>query len=392
MPTHSPCAPSSLPTPLLSLAGPTLLTLLALTLPLGLSGCGDAAGGGLPTRGQGDPIRRAVPVAITAVTTGRITSVYQATATLEVEKDADVVARVEGIVQAIDLETVEEGMDVKLDQALLRIEPEEYRLRLDLATAKAANLQSKYDRIRNLPKDLISLENLETARSELATARAEEGLAKLLLSYTVVRAPFEGTIVQRHVDVGQKVSLDERLFKLADLSVLLARVMVPSKEFKKLQVDQTVDLVLDSDRSTLNGRVKLVSPTIDPTTGTIKVTVAVHDNVESARPGDFVTVKIVTEERLGSKLVPKSAVLSDKGDRIVFTTTGETAERRVVDVGFTDDVHAEILAGLDPGEHVVVRGQRSLKHGSPLKVLEDPARGSGSSAAEKQPSPGGPSS
>ena len=47
-----------------------------------------------------------------------------------------------------------------------------------------------------------------------------------------------------------------------------------------------------------------------------------------------------------------------------------TAERRVVEVGFTDDDHAEILSGLAAGEQVVVKGQRSLKHGSPLKILE----------------------
>ena len=55
----------------------------------------------------------------------------------------------------------------------------------------------------------------------------------------------------------------------------------------------------------------------------------------------------------------------------MYVSADSTAERRVVDVGFEDDDNAEILSGVTAGEAVVVKGQRSLKHGSPIKILED---------------------
>jgi membrane fusion protein (multidrug efflux system) len=219
-------------------------------------------------------------------------------------------------------------------------------------------------------QDLVSAEEFETVKSDLKSAEAEEGLARLTLSYTRVTAPFNGAVVSRLVDVGQNVNVGTPLFVLSDFDPLLARVFVPSREFKKLKPDQPVDLVLESSRHRLRGRIKLVSPVIDPSSGTIKVTVEIPDYPDGVRPGDFAEVRIVTESRTGSTLVPKIALVTDHGEQVVYVAADSTAERRVVDVGFEDDDFAEILDGISPGEPVVVKGQRSLKHGTPIKVLE----------------------
>jgi membrane fusion protein (multidrug efflux system) len=164
---------------------------------------------------------------------------------------------------------------------------------------------------------------------------------------------------------------------------LLAKVYVPAKEFKKLRQDQAVQLVLDSGRERLAGRIKLVSPVIDPSSGTIKLTIEISSYPPQTRPGDFAEVQIVTEHRTGSILVPKGAVISDQGEDVVFVAVDDLAERRTVEVGFVDDLHAEILSGLRAGELVVTKGQRSLKHGAPLNILEggpdkiDPVAASG---------------
>ncbi len=131
-----------------------------------------------------------------------------------------------------------------------------------------------------------------------------------------------------------------------------------------------MELVLESSGERLQGRIDLVSPVIDPSSGTIKVTIEIPEYPDGVRPGDFAEVRIVTERRTGSTLVPKIALVTDRGERVAYVAADSTAERRVVDVGFEDDDSAEILSGLSPGEPIVVKGQRSLKHGSPIKVLE----------------------
>ncbi len=350
-----------------------------------LSGCGggknDAPAGGAQTETRaggpgGQPEEPAVPVAVAPAELGAISSYYKATATLEAEKEAQVLARVAGVIAAL---SAEEGDRVGAGAALLRIDNNEYRLRADQAAAAAANLRTRFQRMQAMrDEDLATDEEFEAARSELARAEADEGLARLNLSYTEVVAPFGGRVTRRLASVGQNVSVGTPLFALADFDPLLAKVHVPSREFNKLRQDQAVELVLDSVGRRVQGRIKLISPVIDPASGTIKITIEIPDYPEGTRPGDFAQVQIVTERREGAVLVPRSAVLTDKGETVVYVAAGSddaTAERRVVEVGFTDDERTQILSGLAAAERVVVKGQRSLKHGSKLKVL---AEGAGS--------------
>lgn len=339
------------------------------------AGCGGEESSAQPQRAAGGPREEkpAVPVAVTNARRGDIASYYEATGTLAAEKEAQVLARVSGVVKRI---AVEEGDAVAAGGLLLEIEGGEYRLRAEQARARAANLRTRQARIETMhASGGISLEEFQAAASELAVAEAEEGLAELDLSYTRVKAPFAGSIVARLVDVGQTLSAGTPLFDLADFRPLLAEVHVPSRELGKLRADQAVELQLDSSGERLRGTIKLISPVIDPSSGTIKLTVEVADYPPGTRPGDFAAVRIVTERHEDTVLVPRGAVLTEKGESFLFAVTESgdgppRAERRVVTLGFDDDRDAEILSGLESGERVVVKGQRSLEHGSALKLLE----------------------
>jgi membrane fusion protein (multidrug efflux system) len=354
----------------------------------GGGGCGDSGGDqatpGGHAQGPGDgqhgpggpggrpPSQPAIPVAVTSAVSGSISSYYRATATLEAEKEAQILARVTGLVEAI---LVEEGDLVSAGAPLLKVDNDEYRYRLEQAAATTANLRSRFERLEQMKlEELATEEEYQAVRSELASAEADEGLARLALSHTTVTAPFGGRVTGRLIDVGQNLTSGDPVMVMADFDPMLAKVHVPSREFNKLQQDQTVSLVLDSSGAKLEGRIKLISPIIDPTSGTIKITIEVPGYPAGTRPGDFAQVQIVTEKRDDVILVPRIAVLTDKGETVVYTLAdGEepTAERRVVEVGFTDDDHAQILSGLAAGDQVVVKGQRSLKNGSLLKVLAD---------------------
>ncbi len=312
-----------------------------------------------------------VPVAVAEARTGEIASYYTATATLAADQEAEILARVSGVVQKLECE---EGDEVREGAALLHIDNDEYRYRLQQAQADRGELETKLARIGKMrDQELVSAEEFETVTNDLTAAKAAEGLAQLSLSYTDVVAPFSGRIVSRKVNVGQTVNVGTPLFGIADFTPLLARVHVPAKEFHKLAPGQSVELALESNGAQMRGRVRLVSPTIDPASGTIKVTVEIIDPPADVRPGDFAQVSIVTERRAGRTLVPKIALVNDKGEQVVYVSADSTAERRVVDVGFQDDLNAEITHGVTAGERIVVKGQRSLKHGAAIKVLEGEA-------------------
>lgn len=346
--------------------GYVVLGCAALGVILGGSGCAKDAESAVTKRG---PLERPpVPVELVTARRGSIASYYVTTATLEAEKTASILARVQGVVQTIH---VEEGDSVRRGAPLLQIENAEYRYRRAQASASVAGLKDRFERLKTMANDnLVATEELETVRHELASAEAEQGLSRLTLSRTTVTAPFAGRIVMRLVDVGATVSDGTQVFVLADTTPLLARVFVPSKEFKRLLKDQPVELRLDSNRIKLEGKVKLVSPIIDPTSGTIKVTVEIASYPEGTRPGDFAEVRIVTERRDDAILVPRVSVVEDRSERVVFVADGDTVERRVVEIGFQHGEDTQLLSGVKETERVVVKGQHSLKDGSKINVID----------------------
>ncbi len=331
-----------------------------------------AGGGSKPAGASSRPSghkSKATAVAVAPVTKGAISAFYETTATLESERTAPILARAKGVVQALKFE---EGDTVKKGQVLVRIEDADLKLRLEQAEAKTAGLKDRFQRLeRMVAKKLVPAEEFESVRHDLRSAQATEDLARLELSRTRVRAPFAGKVVRRHVEVGQTVNDSTPVFDLADFDPLLARVHVPSKELKRIAQDQPVRLVLDSSGAKLEGRIKLISPIIDPTTGTIKVTVEISKYPEGTRPGDFAQVSIVTEQRQERLLAPRTAVIDERGTKVVFVAEAGKAARKVVEVGFEQDEWAEIVSGLSLGESVVIKGQHSVKDGQPIKIVEN---------------------
>ncbi|MDH4037119.1 MAG: efflux RND transporter periplasmic adaptor subunit [Candidatus Krumholzibacteria bacterium] len=345
-----------------------------LAVALLLAGCGkkgDAgqAQAGGPGGGPGGAGEAPVPVAVALVGSGEIASYYTATATLAAEKEATILSRVSGVVQKL---WCEEGDVVQEGAELLLVDNDEYRYRYEQAQSARMDLEARVARLEQMrEQELVSPEEFETLSNNLAAAQAAEGMAELNLSYTRVTAPFTGRVVARSVDVGQNINVGTQLFVLSDFTPLLARVHVPAKEFNKLQADQPVDLTLESNGTRLRGRIKLVSPVIDPSSGTIKVTIEIPTYPPGVRPGDFAQVSIVTERRVNRTLVPKVALVNDRGEQVVYVSADSTAERRVVEIGFQDDRNAEILTGVTEGERVVVKGQRTLKNGAAIKILDN---------------------
>jgi membrane fusion protein (multidrug efflux system) len=210
-------------------------------------------------------------------------------------------------------------------------------------------------------------------------ARQEHAEATWNLAKTEVRAPIGGRVSQRSAQPGQHLRPADELFQITDFDPLIAYVYLPEKDVLALATGRQVDLALDAAPAVaFHGRVRQISPVVDPATGTVKVTIEATSPPAQVRPGSFVTVKIVRQRRPDAVVLPKEAVIRELQQAHVFVARRDgdklTASRRAVTLGLEEDSRVEVLSGLAAGVELIVAGQGALKDGTAIRVLDDAAR------------------
>jgi RND family efflux transporter MFP subunit len=355
----------------------------------GATGCGESpqaqsgGSGGTAAASQNDqnqeeePAEDAIAIKVGAVQRGSLSAVYATSATLRADKRAMVTARTQGVLRKL---LVEEGDWVKEDQPLAVLEDDEQRIAFEQASAGYETRRREYERAESLhAQELMSEEEYETTRREAVDAKHTAELAELTLSRTVIRATFTGRVLTRHLDVGATVNDGTPVYDIADLDPLYADVQVPERQVAQLQPGQTVRLMADDDTSSGEAEIERIAPAVDPSTGTVKVTLAVR-RAGSLRPGSFVRVGIVTDTHRNVLVVPRSALVAEGRRWHLFRLKDDDDQHvELIEVtrGFEEGQQVEILEGsgagrpLREGDRVVVTGASSLDDGSTVQVLDE---------------------
>jgi len=119
-----------------------------------------------------------------------------------------------------------------------------------------------------------------------------------------------------------------------------------------------------------SGTIMRISPVVDPSSGTFKVTLGILEDENGLRPGMFVNAHIVTATHEKAILVPKRAVVYDDGFPHVFVVNDSTASKIQFRKGFEDTQFLEVLAGVSGGEKIVVVGQNGLKDKAKVRIIK----------------------
>lgn len=315
-----------------------------------------------------------VPVELAPVVRRDLADHFATTATLEAEKEAQIVAKTSGQVMRL---LVEEGDPVTAGQPLLIIDDAEARVRVAEAEVNAATARREYERMQAMwEKGHVAEREMADVRTQHEGAQAALELAKLALAHTKVTAPFAGLVTERHIDPGENAAPGTPLFTVADLHPLLARVYMPERQVARVAVGQEATVIPDAaPAEPLRGRVTMIAPRVDPRTGTVKVTVELDDSSPAARPGSFVRVEIVTDLRRDVLAMPKRALVSEAGESFVFRAQADSVVRVPVTTGYEDEEMIEVATGLAFGERVVRVGQGALKPGSKIAAIAAPDSG-----------------
>lgn len=310
-----------------------------------------------------------IPVEASEVNRGNISAYYSNTATLEAEYEATVVSKVRGILKEIH---VEEGDYVKAGQVIAQIEDDQYRIEAARAKATLDRLHSDFQRNKELfDKNLVAAETFQNSQYEYESQKSAYELAELNLSYTEIKSPISGIISERFAKAGNMLSTDQQIYRVTDFDPLKAVLYIPEHEMPKIRKDQKAQLQVDAlPGHVFEGNVERISPVVDPMTGTFKTTVFITDTKDLLRPGMFGRIKIVYDTRQNTRMIPKSAVISEDMTKSVYVIVDSLAFKKNITTGYSNGLNVEVLDGLMDGEIVVTVGQGSLQDSSKVNIVK----------------------
>jgi RND family efflux transporter MFP subunit len=331
-------------------------------------------------------------VSVTEVGVSTLPTTIQIIGTIAARYDMPI--GVEGDAGRIAAITVEAGDHVKRGQVLARLNvsvllPQVANLEaaLEQARAEAELADAEYQRaIAVGASGALSLEETQRRKSNSATAAAKVKFAaaqlaeaRAKLARAEVRAPADGTILTRNVEVGQTATPGgEPLFRLSEGGEVELRGQVAEQDLPLLKVGQVAAVRLTATSNPYSGRVRLLGAVIDPQTrlGTVRVALPSDPNL---RPGAFARAEVTVSDALRTVL-PQTAVLTDdRGTYVFVVTPRNTVERRVVQVSGIVGNGVSIADGVKDKETVVSTAGAFLQDGEVVRPVS-PGGGAASQA------------
>jgi membrane fusion protein, multidrug efflux system len=256
----------------------------------------------------------------------------------------------------------------------------------DLANfkAQATVAQLSLDRAKQLASRQFGPQaTVDTAQAAFDQAQAGIAKTEALISQKLVRAPFDGELGVRKVEVGQYLTAGTQIVSLTDLSELYANFTVTEKGSAALKVGQTVRIAVDAyPGRKFEGKISTIEPQVATDTRNIRVQATITNPDHILKPGMFTTTTVVLPDKPAVVTVPETAVdYTLYGDSVYLITekkeddgkTSLTAVRTFVQTGNRLDGRAEILKGLKTGDRVVAVGQLKLQSGAAVTISADPA-------------------
>jgi len=300
-------------------------------------------------------------------------------------KNVDLVARVQGVLQAINYQ---DGTFVKEGTTLFTIEPETYKLKLEQAQAAEAGAQASVrqtdadfkrqsDLVQRQAVSQATLDNSTSARdnaqANLQQAQANTKIAAVNYGYTNVVAPFDGIVSAHLISVGELVGAASPTqlativardpiyvnFNVNEQDVLRIREEARRRGMTTSELRQLpVEVGLQTESGFPHkGKLDYISPSLNQSTGTLAVRGVLPNPDRTLLPGFFARVRVPFDEQQNALLVPDVALGSDQAGRYVLVVNRENVvEQRKVLTGPLEGDLRVIETGLKPDDRVVTTG------------------------------------
>ncbi|HTV44888.1 MAG TPA: efflux RND transporter periplasmic adaptor subunit [Stellaceae bacterium] len=354
--------------------------------------------GGNGPRATAQPPAPGVPVTAGVVRAADVPVLLNGIGTVQAYNMVAVKSRVDGQIVKVDFK---EGQEVKQGDPLFQIDPRPYQAALEQAQAAKQKdeaqlagakldlerysklLGTGYQTRQSYDQQTALVGQLEAA---IKGDEAQIDTAQLNLGYADIRAPIDGRLGARLVDIGNLVRATDNttLVTIDEIKPIFVSFTLPQETLDQIRESQqkgplVVRAYSGENKALLSqGKLTLIDNTIDQATGTIHLKARFDNEDERLWPGEFVNVGVILRMRRDVPTVPAQTVDEGPDGRFVYVIKpDDTVERRAVEVAATQDGVAVVTKGLKPGERIVVTGQFRLINGSRVKVMPAPNSAAG---------------
>lgn len=335
-----------------------------------------------------------IPVEARPPFRGAISSHLDTVSRVEAEKAVQVMA--EAVAECTSV-NAEEGDRVKAGSILAELAKDEVRASISQAEVQVRQTKTSYDRAETAFVEGIGSEaERDSAKFAYEQAVAALETHKVQMAKRTLRAPINGIITQRNIQVGQMTAAGTPAFVIVDPSSFILTVNVAEKDRPRLNVGQTGTCTIDAlGTQTFSIAVRRINPGIDAASGTVKVVLDFDAQTrEQLHEAAFARVSLIMETRDNALLVPKEAVIEENARKYIFVVEeasddsapskaavagapadapdkGQkplTAKRVEIATGLEDAANIEVVSELDDNAMVVVLGQHALKTGAKVSI------------------------
>jgi len=285
-------------------------------------------------------------------------------------------AEVTGMVREILFDS---GESVKKGQVLVRLDTSIEQAQLESALADEALAKLTLDRQRKLRENGVNA----AAELDAAEARAKQTAAavaslRATIAKKTIRAPFDGRVAIRQVELGQIVSSGTPIASLHSVTPIYAEFSLPQQALAEVKVGQKVQMHVDIfPGSTWEGKVSVINPEVDVATRNVRIR-ATFDNPDGRlTPGMFANVDVLSNEKRRVTVIPATSVIfAPFGDSVYVLEgkkdpagkTNTVARQRFVRLGERRGDFVEVISGVSPGETVASSGAFKLRNGVAVMV------------------------
>lgn len=318
------------------------------------------------------------PVTVADVKSEVIPNLLTAIGSLEAVRQVTLSPEVSGRVDSINFEA---GTLVKKGDLLASLNADPEKGQLGSYTAQANLARINTNRTQKLLSVATTKTQLDQYKSQLQVAEAGVAQTKAIIAQKEIRAPFDGVLGIRQVNLGQFVSPGNPIATLTDRTELFINFTLPEQTISQLAVDQHVRFTVDSQPGkTFDAKINAIEPQIGTETRNVKVQGTMENTDNLLSPGMYAKVTVVLPNQQTYPVVPETAVdFTIYGDSVYVLKHGKddkgadkmTVDRVFIKSGTRFDNKVAIMDGLKEGQQVVTSGQLKLTPGATVVLAKD---------------------